>query len=45
MPDIEDYGREVKKKNNLLDVKSATWIKTKYITSTPPPRFIEIPGK
>ena len=35
IPVIEDYGTELKKKYNLLDVKKATWIKTKNITSTP----------
>ena len=52
--DIEDYSRELKIQYNLLDVKKATWIKTKNITSTPllltfketePSRFIEIPGE
>ena len=52
--DFEDYGSELKKENNLLDVQKATLIKTKAITSTPPiltfkekelPRFIEVPGE
>ena len=54
IPDIEDFGSELKKEFNLLDVKKATWIKTKNINSTPllltfkekePSRFIEIPGE
>ena len=37
IPDIEDYGSELKKEYNLLDVQNATWIKTKklYLYSTP----------
>ena len=35
IPDIEDYGSELKKEYNLLDVQKSTWIKTKIITSTP----------
>ena len=33
--DINDYGSELRKEYNLLDVQKATWIKTKNITSTP----------
>ena len=52
IPDIEEYGNELKKEYNLLDVKKATWITTKNISSTPllltfkekePPIFKEIP--
>ena len=35
IPDIEDYGSELKKEYNLLDVKKATRIKTQNIASTP----------
>ena len=47
--DIEKNSNELKKEYNLLDVKNATWITTKNISSTPivltfkekePPRFI-----
>ena len=52
--DIEEYGNKLKKDCNLLDVKKATWITTKNISSTQllltfkekePPRFIDMPGK
>ena len=54
IPVIDDYGNELKKEYNLIDVKKATWIKTKNTTSTPllqtfkgkePPSFIENPGE
>ena len=54
IPDIEDYGSELKTEYNLLDVQKRTWIKTRNITSTPlllifkenkPPRFIVFPGE
>ena len=54
IPDIEEYGNELKKEYNVLDLKKATWIPTKNISSTPflltfkekePPRFIEILGE
>ena len=54
IPEIEDYDSELKKEHNLLDVKKATWIKTKTITSTPllltfkekePPMIIENLGE
>ena len=32
---MEDYGSELKKEYNLLDVQKVTWIKTKNDTSTP----------
>ena len=54
IPDIEEYGNELKKEYNFLDKKKATWITTKNIPSTPllltfkekiPPKFTEIPGE
>ena len=53
-PDIDDFGSELKKQYNLLDVQKATLIKIKNTTSTQllltfkekePPKFKEIPGK
>ena len=50
--DIDDFGSELKKEYNLLDVKNAIWMIIKNTTSTPllltfkekePPRFIETP--
>ena len=35
IPDFDDYGSEVKKGYNLLDVQKVTWIKTKSTTSIP----------
>ena len=54
IPDIKDYGSELKKEYSLLDVQKATWITTKNITfaqlpltfkEKEPPIFIEIPGE
>ena len=54
IPDVEKYNNERKKEYNLLDVKKATWMTTKNISSTPllltfkeiePPRFIKILGE
>ena len=54
IPDIDDYGSELKKEYNLLDVQKSTRLKTKISTSTPllltfkekePPRLIEIQGE
>ena len=54
IPDMEEYGDELKKEYNLLDVKKATWLTTKNISFTlllltfkekETPIFIEIPGE